>query len=94
MKDGFNFWERVQYAIGLAAEDAKYLQQPAQQELIIWHDFQDTTRGGKYYYLLKMRAQWSRSVNTIVYDEKNFRTTGTGTLLHIVTQSAKERPGL
>jgi hypothetical protein len=90
MKDGFNFWERVQYAIGLAAEDAKYLQQPAQQELIIWHDFQDTTRGGKYYYLLKMRAQWSRSVNTIVYDEKNFRTTGTGTSLRIYPNKDKD----
>jgi hypothetical protein len=83
MKNGFTFWERVQYAIERAAEDARYLPQPGQQELIIWHDFQDTTRGKDYYYLLKMRAQWLRPVSTIVYDERNFCTTGTGASLRI-----------
>ena len=90
MNYGFSFWERVEYAIGLAAEDAKYLPQPDQQELIIWHDFQDTTRGKEYYYLLKMRAQWLRPVNTIVYDEKNFHTTGTGASLRIVHKGSQK----
>jgi hypothetical protein len=64
------FWDTIQYALSCAAEDAKFLNQP--QEITIWHDFQDTTRGGTYYYLLKLRASWLRQVSTIVADERNF----------------------
>jgi hypothetical protein len=66
------FWETIQQVLRRAADDARYLEQPNQQELTIWHDFQDTTRGDKYYYIVKLRASWLRQVSTIVADERNF----------------------
>jgi hypothetical protein len=66
------FWETIQHALQRAADDARYLERPDQQELTIWHDFQDKRRGHKYYYFIKLRASWLRQISTIVADERNF----------------------
>lgn len=59
------FWSNLEFAIQKAYEDGKYLPNPENQELIVWHDVQ---YGKKNSMLIQFRAQWLRSVDTIVYD--------------------------
>lgn len=70
-----NFWERVEYALEKAAEDARYLDHPEQQELVLWHTFEDTENKKGYFYRGCLHASWLRKASTIVCSEQNFGIT-------------------
>lgn len=73
MTEPDTFWERVQYAIAKAAEDARQLPIPFEQELIIWQETGQCTRHDKLYYFITLKAAWIRQTgSTFLMDERNF----------------------
>lgn len=73
MAEPDTFWERVEYAIAKAAEDARQLQLPFEQELIIWQETGQRVNNGKLYYFITLKAAWIRQVgSTFLRDERNF----------------------
>lgn len=67
------FWERVEYALQKAAEDARNLDLPMEQEVIIWQETDHRIVKDNLYYFITLKAAWITQTRIcLLRDERNY----------------------